>query len=219
MNRATKMIVSVLGVIVGIAGFEHGLFETMQGNTPTEGLLIQAIGKSQQAWLYGGEEAFTIVPNFLWTGILAMLVSVAIMVWSVRYIDSKYGATVFLLLCVLLFLFGGGIAAQVVFVPFIFGVATRINKPLTWWRKTLSEGTQRVLANVWPVALAVGVVSFFIGLYIAIFGTFPGITTSDPERILAICWGFIFGGALGSFLISFIAGFAYDIQQRVEGAF
>jgi len=89
MNRATKTIVSTIGVILGIAGIDHGFFELFQGNTPTNGLIIQAIGDAQQMWIHGTEEAFTIVPNFLATGLLAIAVSIAIMIWSVRFIDTK----------------------------------------------------------------------------------------------------------------------------------
>ena len=44
MNRATKTIVSTISVILAIAGLAHGIPEILQGNTPTEGLIIQAIG-------------------------------------------------------------------------------------------------------------------------------------------------------------------------------
>jgi hypothetical protein len=211
MNRATKTIVSTIGVILAIAGIDHGFFETLQGNRPTSGLIIKAIGPELKLW--GTEEAFTIVPNFLITGILAILVSLAIIVWSVKFIHTKYGARVFGLLFILLFLVGGGIAAQIMFVPVTWAVAARINKPLDWWRKILPKGHRRGLAKIWPVTLTFGSISFLIGLFIAITGYVPGVSTD--ERILAICWSFVFGGGLGMFLVTFVAGFAYDIQKRM----
>jgi hypothetical protein len=57
-------------------------------------------------------------------------------------------------------------------------------------------------------------VSFTIGLVIAIVGYIPNI--SDPEIIINICWAFIFGGGLGMFLLAFIAGFAHDIQEMAD---
>jgi hypothetical protein len=216
MNRATKIIVSTIGVLLGIAGLDHGFFEILQGNTPTGGLIIQAIDDVQQMWFYGTEEAFSIVPNFLVTGILAALVSLAIIVWSVGFVHTKRGASIFVLLLTALFLVGGGIAAQIMFAPVTWAVATRIKKPLTWWRNVLPEGIRGFLAKVWPVTLAIGSLSFLIGLFIAVTGYLPG--ESDPERILNICWTFIFGGGLGMFLLSFVAGFAHDIQaRRLEG--
>jgi hypothetical protein len=61
--------------------------------------------------------------------------------------------------------------------------------------------------------LALGSISFLIGLFIAITGFVPGESNSD--RILAICWSFIFIGGLGTFLLTFVAGFADDIQKRL----
>jgi hypothetical protein len=212
--QATRIIVATIGVTLGIAGLDHGLFETLQGNTPTNGLIIQAIGETNRMWLHGTEEAFTIIPNFLITGILAIMVSLAIMIWSVGFVHTKRGASVFGLLFVLLFLVGGGIAAQVMFVPVTWAVATRINQPLSWWHKVLPKNIQRVLANIWPATLALGTLSFLIGLFIAITGYVPG--ESDPERILSICWSFIFLGGLGTYLLTFVAGFADDIQRQVD---
>ncbi len=213
MNRATRTIVSTIGALLGLSGINHGLFEVLQGNTPTDGLIIQAIGEAHQMWLYGGEEAFTIVPNFLVTGILAMATGVAIIIWSVGFVHKKHGAAVFGLLFVLLFLVGGGIAQVLFFVP-TWAVATRINKPLTWWRKILPGGLRRVLARVWPYSLTIAGLSFLIGLFIAITGFVPGVSKSNPELILTICWLFIFGGGLGMMLLSFIAGFASDVDRH-----
>jgi hypothetical protein len=200
--------------MLAIAGIDHGFFETLQGNRPTSGLIIQAIGPEMNLW--GDEEAFTIVPNFLITGLLAILVSLAIIVWSVGFIQTKHGATVFGLLFILLFLVGGGIAAQILFVPVTWAAARRINKPLNWWRKVLPDGLRRKLAKIWPVMLSLGSISFLIGLFIAITGYVPGI--SDDERILAICWSFVFGGGLGIFLLTFVAGFASDLQKQAGEA-
>ena len=88
-------------------------------------------------WLYGTEEAFTIIPNFLFTGILALFVSLVIIVWSVGFIHSKYGATVFGLLCVLLFLVGGGIAAPDHVCSRHMAGGYGMDGSLTWWRKVL----------------------------------------------------------------------------------
>jgi len=210
MNRATKTIVSTIGVMLGIAGLNHGIFEILQGNKPTSGMIIQAIGPELNLW--GTEEAFTIVPNFLATGILAILVSLAIMVWAVSFVHKKYGPTVFILLFVLLFLVGGGIGQVVFFIP-NWLVSTCINSPLKWWRKVLPEGIRRGLAKIWRITLPISALSFLIGLFIAITGFVPGVM--DDESILAICWSFVFGGGLGMYLLTFVAGFADDIQNEL----
>ena len=72
--NGTKAVAAALGVCVGVSGLDHGFFEALQGNTATPGLIVQAIGPAQRMWIHGTEEAFTLVPNFLVTGILAMAV-------------------------------------------------------------------------------------------------------------------------------------------------
>jgi hypothetical protein len=48
---ATRWVVTVYGSLVGFAGIEHGIFEALQGNIPTEGIMINAIGPDQTFWL------------------------------------------------------------------------------------------------------------------------------------------------------------------------
>jgi hypothetical protein len=212
MNRATKTIVTAISIILAIAGLAHGIPEILQGNKPTEGLIIQAIGLDHRMWQYGTEEAFTLLPTYLSTGIAAVSLSLFLIVWSVGFVHTRHGATVLGLLFVGLFLFGGGIAAQVMFAPFVWAAATRIHKPLTWWRKVLPTGILPGLAKLWPLTLSLGSLSFLIGLFIAITGYVPG--QSDPKVIINICWAFIFIGGLGLYLFTFVSGFATDIVRE-----
>jgi hypothetical protein len=212
MNRATKTSVSTIGVILAIAGLAHGIPELVQGNAPTEGLIIQAIGPDQQMWQYGTEEALTLLPTYRATGLAASGISLALIVWSVWFVHKKHGATVLGLLFIGLFLFGGGIAAQIMFAPFVWAAATRLNKPLTWWRNVLPAAVRPGLARLWPVTLTLGSLSFLIGLFIAITGYVPG--QSDPDLIINICWAFIFIGGLGLYLVSFVSGFVADSIRK-----
>lgn len=214
MNRATKTIVSSVGVILGISGLDHGFFEVLQGNQPTNGLFINAIGPDQLMWVHGGEGAFTILPTFLLAGILSILAGVAMIAWSLWFIDRKGGPLVFFILNLLLFLFGGGVAAPILIYPAAGIAATRIHKPLTWWRKVLPERVRPFLAKLWPYTLTIAVISMLIGLYIAITGNTPGVSIVDPDRILAIDLAFVFIGGLGMFLLSFASGFAHDIEAQ-----
>ena len=214
MNRATRTIVSVVGMLLALAGIDHGFFEILQGNAPTNGLIIQAIGDEQQMWFYGTEEAFTVLPTFLLTGVAAVTVSLGLGIWAVGYVHTRHGARVFGLLCVLLFLVGGGIAAAMTLAPITWAAATRIHRPLTWWRRVLPARARPMLARLWPYSLSLASASFLIGLSIAVFGYVPGV--HDPERIFAVCWAFVFGGGLGGFLLSFVAGFASDIEAQAR---
>jgi len=212
MKNSTRVIVATLGVVFGISGMSHGLFETLQGNTPTGGMFISAIGEAHRMWVHGNEYAFTVIPNFLITGILAMIVSLTIMIWSVGFVHKKNGPLVFLLLFILLFLVGGGIG-QVVFFTLTWAVSTRINKPLTWWRKVLPESVRKVLSKLWSWSLIAGSLLIVMALEIAITGFVPGV--NDPDLILIIMLTAL-GAGLGILLLTFVAGFAHDIQRQAN---
>jgi hypothetical protein len=210
MNRATKTIASTLGVIFAIGGMSHGFFEILQGNTPTNGVIIDAISESMRRWPHGNETAFTLMPTFLIAGIASIAVSLAILVWSLRYLHTRHGATIYLLLFILLFLVGGGIG-QIVFFTVGWAFATRINKPLTWWRKVLPEGIRGTLARVWTWTLSVSSLLVLFALEIAIFGYVPGV--EDADQRLSVVFASL-GIALILFVVSFISGFADDIQRQ-----
>jgi hypothetical protein len=210
MNRATRLIVAMFGVLLGLGGLDHGFFETLQGNTATHGLFVQSIGVANRMWLYGTEDAFTLIPNFLITGLLAIALSLLIVVWSVGFIHRPHGSLVLLLLCVLLFLVGGGVA-QIVFVIMAWAVATQINQPLNWWRKVLPKKARGALAPLWRGSLAVGTLLFLCALEIAVAGFVPGV--ADPAQKQTICWSLLVV-ALVAFLLTIVEGFADDIRAR-----
>lgn len=209
MNRATRVIAATLGVIFGISGMGHGFFEALQGHIPTNGFVIEAIGEANRIWAHGNEPAFTIIPNFLITGIAAMIVGLATIVWSVGFLHKKNGSLIFLLLFILLFLVGGGIA-QVVFFTIVWLFSTRIHKPLTWWRKVFHTSARRVLPKLWPTFIIISSLLILFVLEIAIFGFVPGISNPDTistVMLLALGTGFVF------MILAFISGFAHDIEK------
>lgn len=210
--NATRIITATLSLMLAIGGIDHGFFEILQGFKKTPGLIIQAIGPDNRMWLHGTEEAFTIIPNFLISGILAISVSILIMIWSVGFVHKKHGRTVLLLLFILLFLFGGGIAAQIALFPWILGYATKIDKPLTWWKKVLPVRIRSGFAKVWIYSLGIACIFFLTSLEMAIFGYFPGI--NDPEVMLYTCWSFllIFMVLIN---LTYISGFAHDIERMI----
>lgn len=210
--NATRIIVTTIGVIFGLSGFNHGFFEFLQGNKPTDGLIIQAIGEAQRFWVYGTEEAFTIIPNFLISGILSMVLGLTIVVWSLWFIQSRHGRTVFLVLFIVLFLVGGGIGQIIFFIP-AWAFATRMGKPLTMWKKILHQKSWPFLSKLWPVTLILSTIAILIGLEMAIFGYFPGI--SNPENIQNTALLFVLISAILN-VVSFIAGFAHDLRRMYQ---
>jgi hypothetical protein len=216
MNRATRINVATIGVIFGLGGMPHGFGEILQGNTPTGGMFINAIaaGSTWTCWSEGGEGAFTIIPNFLVTGILAMLIGLAIIIWSLGFVHKPRGPIVFLLLFILLFLVGGGIGQVAFFIP-AWVAATRIHKPLRWWRRVFPAGVRSGFAKVWRWLLTLAALLILTALVIAIFGYIPRV--QDMEQVLNITLTMV-GLSLVIFLLAFVAGFAYDIERVRQAA-
>jgi hypothetical protein len=203
-----------LGILVGLAGIDHGIFEILQGNVRPDHLMIAAIGPTQRFWLYGDEPALTIIPNFLVTGILAVIFGTLVMIWSIKYIDKKFGAGILFLLGVLLFLFGGGFAP--IFMTIITSLtAACINNSLQFWRVILPEFLQRFLGRIWLRVLAIFIVIYVLAVAIAIFGWplilfFDAQTTLSYLDVLAyIMLGFMF--------FSPLTGFAHDLEMPHQG--
>jgi hypothetical protein len=49
-ENAVKAVASTYGILVGLASIEHGIFEILQGDTPTGGIMIDAIGDDIRFW-------------------------------------------------------------------------------------------------------------------------------------------------------------------------
>lgn len=216
INQATRIIVSVVGIWCGISGLEHGFFETLQGSAAPDGLLISAIGPAQRFWPGGTETAFTVIPNFLITGILAMLASLAVIVWSGWFITRKHGAIVFLLLSTLQFLVGGGFA-QIFLVLLVAAAATQIHARLVWFRTLFPGRIRRCLGALWLWLLLFLVLSLFGAMIIAIFGYFPLLSNlfdlgSDTLHGFLITLGYTM---LGLLPLTILAGLASDAERQV----
>lgn len=121
----TRLTASILGIFAGLGGgVFHGIGEILQGNVAPDGIYIQAYPAMQAT---AGEPAITLVPNFLYTGILAIIMGILVTIWAGAFVGRKNGGWVLILLTIVMLLVGGGI------VPVIIGVVggiigTRINK-------------------------------------------------------------------------------------------
>ncbi len=216
INPATRIIVSVVCIWCGISGLEHGFFETLQGNAAPEGLLISAIGPAQRFWPGGTETAFTVIPNFLVTGILAMLASLAVIVWSGWFIASKHGAVVFLLLSILQFLVGGGFA-QIFLVLLVSVAATQIHTRLAWFRPLFPALFWRFLGALWLWLLLLFAFSLSGMMVAAIFGYIPLLSNlfdlgADTLPGFLTTLGY---SMLGLLPLTILAGLASDAERRL----
>ena len=209
MRNATRVMVSTMGTIMGLAGIEHGIGEILQGNVAPSGVMILSWPGSAFFRIVAGEPAMTIVPNLLVTGILAILFSLIFLLWATMFVQRKNGGLVLILLSIIMLLVGGGIFPPIIGI--IIGIlGTRINAPLTWWRSHLSVDLRHFLGKVWPwsfVVCLIGWLLLFPG--INIFGYFFGVNNPTLTVILIFF-------ALGSLLLTIFTGFARDSQTQAD---
>lgn len=162
MRKATKTVATWLGLLAGGAGLEHGYFEILQGSTRPAGLMFPSWGAEicdpAKLW-HACEPAMSILPNFLVTGILTVVLGLVVMAWSIWFVQGKSGGLGLILLSIVLLLFGGGLFPPL--IGLIGGVAgTQINKPFTGQ----PGGLARFAAKLWPWPLVL-----LVGLLLAQF--------------------------------------------------
>ncbi len=163
MRKATRIVAATFGFLAGIAGLEHGVFEILQGNIQPPSFMFPSMGAPcvpAQVW-HACEPAMTILPNLVLAGILTVILSFVIMLWSLVFVQRKNGGSLLILLSIVLLLVGGG------FFPPLIGIAgglagTRINKPLG---AKAAVGLSRFAAALWPWPLVI-FVAWLLGQYV-----------------------------------------------------
>ena len=204
------MTVSTFGVLAGLAGVEHGIGEVLQGNVAPDGVMILSWPGSEPWRIVGGEPAMTVVPNLLVTGILAIIVSLVLLVWSAAFVGRRHGGPVLVLLSVVLLLVGGGFGPPL--LGTIIGVAaTGMNSPHSRWRVSFPAGPRRFLARVWPWSLAACLLSWLMMLPgTVLLSHFLGVNSEGFVYALILSmFGFLF--------LTIAAGYARDTQRSIEG--
>jgi hypothetical protein len=110
----TRIVASAIGVFAGLGGASHGPGEMLQGSIAPSSLVIEAW---PELTALAGEPAMTVIPSFLVSGILTVIVGVIVAVWAAKFVQRKHSGLMLILLSVLMLLVGGGL------FPPVFGVA------------------------------------------------------------------------------------------------
>jgi hypothetical protein len=207
MRKAVRVVAASLGFLAGFGGPEHGIFEILQGHVRPDGLMIAAMGPPcdpEKVWNLC-EPAMTIVPSFLFTGILATIVGILTMVWAIAFVHkNKVGGPVLTGLSVVLLLVGGGIFPPVIGI--VGGVVALFIQGSPRRAAGRAPGpVSRFFAALWPWP----VVAFFTWL----FGQFVvGYFFND----LLMASGFVVPFLiLGLMALSIVSGFARDAQRAL----
>ena len=205
MRKATKTVAMWFGIVAGIAGLEHGYFEVLQGNTrPVSPAFFPSMGPPcipEEVW-NACEPAMTILPNFLITGILAILLGLVMIVWSAWFVQRKQGGLGLILLSVALLLFGGGFFPPI--IGLVGGVAgTQINRPIRRRPRSIIH----FAAKLWPWPLVI--------FLLWVWGQFPvGYFFNDFLQSI-MYFGMLL--ILISLPLSVYSAYAYDVQTVPEG--
>jgi hypothetical protein len=209
MKSATHKVAMAFGIVVALAGLEHGIGEILQGNVPPPALVFESWPESGFLEVLSGEPAMSIIPNLLISGILTVVFSLALIGWATTGLKSNFGGVGLILLSFLLLLVGGGLGPPLML--FIVGLAaTRIHHPVSWWRKRSPNKKQPLLAKIWRAVLFASLLGYFALL--------PGIPIAeqlfgplDAGIVVAVI---IF--SFTSFFLAIITALAADSYNSME---
>jgi hypothetical protein len=203
---ALRAVASIFGVLAGLGGLLHAVGEILQGNVPTDGIVINSWTVGPIATQMGGDPGMTIVPNFLVTGILCLIASLAVIVWAAAFVHRKNGGWVLLALTIAMLLVGGG------FGPPMLGILASVAgigiKEPSARHTRLSANVRRFLARLWPWIFGAYVMNgafLVIGHIILVFF----FKTSNDQIFV----NSLFLAVL-AFPLTMFAGIAYEIQNR-----
>ena len=200
--RGTTLI---FGMLAGLGGLIHGIGEVLQGNVRPDGVLIDSWTQGPIATNMGGEPAMTIVPNLLATGILTILLAVAVMAGAALARNRSAG-WMLLLLSVSMLLVGGG------FGPPIMGILASLamigsGAPSDWWHRHASTRGGQLVGTLWPWVFGLTVLNgvfLVIGSLILVYV----FDLNNPELFV----GSFFVSVL-SLLLTLFVGRAHDVQR------
>jgi len=205
MRQATKTVATWLGISAGLAGIEHGYFEILQGHTAPAGLMIASMGPPcvpEEMW-NACEPALTILPSFLVTGVLAVIIGLFILVWSLAFIQHKHGGSILILASIALLLFGGGLFPPLIGI--VAGLAgMKINRPIA---RVGASRFVRFGSMLWPWPLVI--------FLVWVIGQFPVGYFFNDFMGKAMVFGMFL--ILTMLPLSVFCAYARDLQNAITG--
>jgi hypothetical protein len=206
MTNATRVTVATFGILAGLAGIEHGLGEILQGNVAPEGLMILSWPDSAFFRILGGEPAMTIIPSFLASGLLTVVLSLVFAGWGALLAHRKHSGFVLLLLSLAMLLVGAGFGPPVLGLIVSF-TASRIGEPRAGKRARPLVGPGHVLAGLWPWSYAAAIVAWLalmpgLSLLDYTVGTTNPISDAVVYSVILSAFGFL--------LLTIVTGLAHD---------
>lgn len=202
----TRVVVAAFGILCGLTGIIAGFFEILQGNNTPSGFVISTIGPKYSMADDFTYFAMTVIPNFLLTGILAIIISCLVIIWSMIFVHKKYGVIILLALSIMQMLVGGGWVIDLATITCI--LATRIDKPLNWWRSHLPDYLRIWLVKLLPFSLICYTIVAFSMLVLSILGVNDIVMIRFLEMLAAVM--FI------PMLLMIFGGLAHSLQRQIN---
>lgn len=204
MTNTTRISVSTYGIILAIAGVEHGIGEMFQGNITPPSTMIQSWPDSDLYEILSGEPAMTLIPNLFITGIVAIMISLLLFLWTIKFIHTQHGSIVFFSLSVLMVLTGGGLAGPLLIGVTISLASKQINSRFEWWKEKVSIKITTILARNWKYF-------YFLSIFFW-FSLWPGLIilgmfTKLEDPLVVIVLSLL---SFSTMLLSIFAAFALD---------
>lgn len=201
-DRATRIAVATFAGLAALAGVEHGIGEILQGSVAPPAVVFESWPEASAFEVLSGEPAMSLIPNLALTGVLTIVVAIALAILGVRFLFRPGGGGVLIGVSVLLLLVGGGLAPPLIGLLVGF---TALRLPSTHLGPPRRIAGWLAPAWLWLLVVTVaGYLSLVPGVVVA-----NALTGFENEWVVA-------GLGLGSFaalILSLIAARAHD---RIE---
>ena len=186
-TNATKLLVNTYSILVGLTAIVHGFYETLQGNEPIKESLIDAIGPKQRLWEYSILHAVSYAPTYMIAGILAIIMGILVIVWSLFFIEKRLRTIILFFLIILTFLVGGGYGAPLSLGLLAILASLRINNPILKLNDYLSSSIKVLTIKLWPTSLIVFIIVFIGSILITIIG-WPFVNIFGTKATNSLVW-------------------------------
>lgn len=201
-DSATLVTVRVLGLLAALNGIDHGVGAITQGPGAPAQLVYESWGHVDAFDPLNGEPALTVIPDLLVSGLVTVVVSVALGAWLTLRPAHRRSGPITLALALVLLLVGGGFGPPLLAIVvglLVMRVGKATSRPV---------GTATRLAHrLWPWPLVVATFCFL--------GLVPGTVLLHAAGIASD--GLVAALTIGAFMGTGLAVWSARARDRGTG--
>jgi hypothetical protein len=201
------VVASTAGVLAAYAGVEHGVGELRQGPAELPDTVFESWPDDAAFEALDGEPAMSLLPTYQASGVATVVVAVLMGVWSIWFVDRRFGGAVLVVMSAVLLLVGGG------FGPPLLGTVAGVTAMRIGVRPARDRGPiLRRLGRVWGWCLGVAVAA-----YLALVPGLPLLYTatgvSEPALVLVLT-----ATAFGALCLAILGARGHDRADEPSGS-